>query len=141
MVVRRPMYTLERDVHDDPAFVEVASRLITGAVCAEDVDRFVIVKIDNWFGSRWLGFRYKVLGAAGVREWNSAAPELVPPFIPGRVVSQQAFPLLEDAERTSRVHSFRHSAANRHNKLSNLVSGTALFWWSGLSASNARGSV
>lgn len=135
------MYSLERDLNDDPAFLGVVARLITGTVRTESVRRFVVIKIDNWFGSNWLGFRYKILGAAGAHEWDTANPELVPPFIPKRIVKQHTFELPGDSQEIRRVHRYQPSEHNRRNRLEKLVPGTALFWWSGGSALNGRGSV
>ena len=53
--------------NDSAQFINIASRLITSVAASNDWPWIYAVHVDNWFGSRWLGFQGKILGAAGVR--------------------------------------------------------------------------
>jgi hypothetical protein len=51
---------------------------MVGAEEAINTKQTYVVKIDNWFGKRWLGFSGKALGALGVRKKKLT----LPPFHP-----------------------------------------------------------
>lgn len=64
------------------------SEVIAGLIAATEPQQFVVTRIDNWFGPKWLGFKYKLLGAFGVRaivNLDKSWPLRVPPFHPHRV--------------------------------------------------------
>lgn len=133
---------VERD--DDELFVSAAEAVINGVVQTHRVRDVIAVKVDNWFGSKWLGFSHKTLGAAAVHRREDLP---VPPFVPSRVESERRFtrdsdaaPFAETALDQS-VHLQQRSPENISRRLSRVFPQTALFWWSGRSASNARGSL
>ena len=71
---------------------------------------------------------------------------VVPPFVPGRIVSETVFTLGESGEYvegppTKPIHIEQTSGANAARKLSRLLPSAAIFWWSGKSAANGRGSL
>src|SRR5262249_54069328 len=91
----------------------------------------------NWFGKRWLGFSGKALGALGVRKKKLT----LPPFNPSRVVSQRRF--IESgtpAGRRKQLHVWQRSGENLQRYTEVVLQGAHAFWYSGRSASNARGS-
>lgn len=75
------------DVTDDAGYLDWVEATVVGVEEAIKTDQTYVVKIDNWFRKRWLGFSGKVLGALGVAK----AKLTLPPFIPSRVVSQRRF--------------------------------------------------
>ena len=77
--------TPEQD--DAPDFVFAVERLTEGLLLRDKPRSIILIKIDNWFGSRWLAFSGKVMGAFGFRS-NTLT---VPPFVPNRVISQGRF--------------------------------------------------
>src|SRR3982751_3555160 len=87
------MLELEANTADDPAFLDLASRLIAGAALANGLNTVVAVHINHWFGERWLGFCGKLLGAAGVRSRRLDGELTPPPFHPHRVLSVHAYRL------------------------------------------------
>ena len=102
-----------------------------------------VVRIDNWFGKRWLGFAGKLLGALGV-----GFPEdlVVPPFVPNRVVEQACYELSAGGEYVpvgsgTPIHIDQRSSDNLRRKVSTLFPDAALIWFSSRSRSNARGTV
>ena len=87
-----------RPDQDDAAdFIAEVQGLVDGLLRHYAPRTVVLIKIDNFFGSRWLRFSGKALGALGV--WKKRLN--VPPFVPNRVVSQLTFagPLYDEAVR------------------------------------------
>lgn len=94
MVTRRkvPERWTRHDDKDDPAFTKFVDGLT--AMFAAQVKTVFLVRVDNWFGPKWLGFQARVSGAFGVRAQNAATqsgPAVIPPFKPSRIVSERRF--------------------------------------------------
>ena len=128
---------------DDPEFVKLVSRLISGAVAIHQVPGVRVYMIDNWFDHKWLGFSGKALGAIGV--W--ANPETIPPFVSNRVVQQwryehdelgDGYHLIDNGRD---IHRQGSSAANLQRRVRQIVPASALFWFSGNTSVNGRGSL
>ena len=50
----------ETEALDDPEFLSWVERIIAGVEARFETDQCYVVKIDNWFGQRWLGFWARV---------------------------------------------------------------------------------
>src|SRR5260370_2493136 len=79
---------------DAQDFIRHVEQVVNGVVRRYSPETLVLIKINNWFGSKWLGFFCKALGALGV--WNKPRNEpadniRIPPFLPSRVLSQRSF--------------------------------------------------
>jgi hypothetical protein len=140
------MVELLPDIDDDDAFVQLVARLLDGIIGLHRPIAYFVVKVDNWFGPKWLGFNCKILGVAGARTQNPQAPTLVPPFTPNRIVTEASFVMGSDERYfglagSVQLHQFQTSERNSRRKLSAVAPDAALFWWSGRSAANARGNV
>ncbi len=72
---------------DDSEFLDFVDATVVGVEEAINTKQTYVVKIDNWFGKRWLGFSGKALGALGVRITKLTLPA----FTPSRVLSQRRF--------------------------------------------------
>jgi hypothetical protein len=89
----------------------------------------ILVRIDNWFGERWLGFAGKLVGAAGVRYANRL---VVPPFVPSRVVEQRCYRFKDDENQHARqecvapLHVSQTSQANFRRFVDTLFPESAL---------------
>jgi hypothetical protein len=137
------MRYLDQDGRDDPEFLAVIDALVSGAVTRFRPPRFYAVKINNWFGQRWLRFSGKALGAIAV--WRNHLT--LPPFIPSRVVAERLFTL--DAPRRGYrraksaiwLHRYQRSGENLNKRVARVVPGDAIFWYSGNSLANGRGSL
>jgi hypothetical protein len=97
------------DIDDSLEFIALVEQLCLGVVFRFNPKQFVVIKIDNWFGSKWLGFSGKVLGAMG--SWNKPqdhpATEIrIPPFVPNRVVSERWFsaPSYDEVPSDKSIH-------------------------------------
>jgi len=127
----------ELEVTDDPQFLDWVEAVVIAVEETFQTDLAFVVKIDNWFGKRWLGFSGKSLSAFGIRKKKLT----LPPFIPSRVVSQRRF--WEDGTDPGshrRLHRWQPSGENLQRYTEIVLQGAHAFWYSGRSASNDRGS-
>ncbi len=138
-----PTIILHSTPSDDSAFIDIDSRLITATAAAHELPVIYAVHIDNWFGARWLGFRGKLLGIAGVKSKTLKRSLIVPPFHPNRVLSARGHRLRDDglyadAEDVTSLHPHITSGAN----LSRNIRGNIVHaWYSGNTISSRKGVV
>lgn len=122
---------------DDPQFLDWVESVVAGIQEKFDTDQTYVVKIDNWFGKRWLGFSGKALGAIGVRKSKLT----LPPFVPSRVVSQRRFwQSGRRLEPRKQLHAWQRSGENLQRYVEVVVHRSNVFWYSGGSARNDRAS-
>jgi hypothetical protein len=131
------------DERDDIEFVHQLRLIVAGVLLAFQPREVYLVKIDNWFGDRWLGFSHKLMGAAGVHYRHTLR---VPPFVPARVVYERHFRRVEDGEYVaagtmSQLHVEQSSEANARRLMSAVCANAAVFWWSGETRANQRGAL
>ena len=132
---------------DAPDFVALVEQALNGIVCRYAPSTVILIKIDNWFGARWLGFAGKFLGLAGVtlkaRDKARAASIRIPPFVPERVVSQRRFvaPAFKEVDPGEPVHKHVPSRTALRRKASVEAPGETIIWYSGNSKANGRGSL
>ena len=131
---------------DATEFVEQIGCAVNGLLSRYLPATLVVVKIDNWFGKRWLGFCGKFLGVAGVTLKTHSTPPKhirIPPFVPERVVSQHRFtaPSYDEIEPGELVHRQMPSRDALRREAAFAAPGTALVWYSGNSEANGRGSL
>lgn len=127
------MIELEANSTDDPAFLHLAGRLISGAALSNGLSTIVATHIDHWFGKRWLGFSGKLLGSAGVRSRRLDCNHSPPPFHPHRVMSTRKYALGEEQSfefygENSELHEYRRSEDNIYRTL---VRKRLYTWYSG----------
>lgn len=131
---------------DSPEFVSLVDRALDGIIRRYSPSTVVLIKIDNWFGSRWLGFKGKFIGSAGVTQNVVEYPAkdvAIPPFVPERVVSQRQFvsPSNEEIDAGTPIHKHVPSRLALRRRASSEAPGEALIWYSGNSKTNGRGSL
>jgi hypothetical protein len=137
------MLELEANANDDPAFLHLAGRLITGAARAYTFSTLVIVHINHWFGARWLGFCGKLLGAASVRSRRLTGPLTPPPFHPHRIHSVREYRLTEAQTYEYQgdvrwLHGYWPSQANIYRTFPR---NRLYAWYSGHTAESDKGVV
>lgn len=129
-----PDLTIDRE--DDIGFIHSIRPLIFGAVTASAAREVYVVKIDTWFGPKWLGFSHKVLGALAI--WQSRLR--LPPFVPSRVRSESYRSITHHgSSRTQPLHVKQTSSENHGRTVDAVCPHAALFWWSGSTLPNGRG--
>lgn len=137
------MLALDIDEHDDIGFVHHVRPIIEGVLRVVGPPELYIVKVDNWFGDKWLGFSNKLVGAVGVQ---NRATLRVPPFVPARVVSQRFLRRdsngqYVDENTTLKLHIEQTSEDNAKRLMSAVCPNAAVFWWSGNTRTNQRGAL
>lgn len=79
------------DVPDEddaaPEFASVRDDLLRGMLATVQPAQVYLVKVDQWFGGKWLGFSCKRLGAYGL--WADRLT--LPPFHPNRIACQRHY--------------------------------------------------
>lgn len=128
---------------DDVGFVEPVRAIIRGVLRMVEPDELYLVKIDSWFGDKWLGFSNKLMGAAGIQHRVTLR---VPPFVPARVVSERFLRHTSkgdyiEANTTVRLHVEQASEENARRLMSVVCPKAAVFWWSGCTRANQRGAL
>jgi hypothetical protein len=115
-------------------------------VCAKGLLRlvrpaeFILVRINNWFGPKWLPFSAPTNDPdAGILAKNLSLPL----FVPNRVIEQRNFraPEYEELAGEPSVHIPTRTSYARQHLMSDLLPSTAILWFSGNSRVNGRGSV
>jgi hypothetical protein len=132
---------------DAPEFVEIVESAVSGILHRYAPVSLDLIKIDNWFGRRWLYFSGKALGALGV--WNvptDRRPEnllRIPPFVPERVVSQRRFagPQYREIDPGKPLHRHVSSSVALERRAAEIEPETVLVWYSGNSKANGRGAL
>jgi hypothetical protein len=111
---------------DAARFLDWVQATVVGVEAAINTDQSYVVKIDNWFGKRWLGFSGKALGGLGVRKEKLT----LPPFIPSRVVSQRRFyEGAPPAGRSKQLHVWQRSGENLQRYTDVVLQGAHAFWY------------
>ncbi len=136
------MIRIERDIYDDHKFIDLIEAFVNRSANDRSPCEIYLVKIDHWFDVKWRGFQGKLLGAAGLRSFETLR---IPPFIPDRVLEQRYFERGNGiyAEGTApQLHFYQSSSDNLTRKSLVATSEPRLFvWYSGGTAVSLRGSV
>lgn len=128
---------------DSVHFLSEVDHVIRGVVGMYTPPRFMVFRIDNWFGDKWLRFAGKAMGALGI--WHDTRAT-IPPFVQNRISAQAFF----DRSNVNQyvhggvgpnIHNIGPSRHNFGNRAPVTAPGTSLFWFSGNSKSNGRGSI
>jgi hypothetical protein len=99
--------------------------------------KLILIEVDSWFGSKWLGFSGKIMGRLGV--WTE--PLSVPPFVPARIFSQRRLisPDYTETDAGDPVHITVSSSVGKSGKLTEIEPRAAVVWYSGDSLTSQRG--
>lgn len=134
------------EIDDAPDFVRKVEQVMNGIIRLHAPKTLVLIKIDNYFGSKWLGFSGKVLGALGT--WNNpsyhpAKRVRIPPFVPNRVVSQRRFsgPAYREIDSGQPIHQRIRGGKALGRMAAAESPQSALIWYSGESEATGRGAM
>ena len=128
---------------DDVEFLRKVEIIIRGICTLYKPIEVRIFRIDNWFDSKWLKFAGKVLGAVGI--WDNKRV-VIPPFVQNRITAQSHFQITPNNQYTylgegPNIHTDGPSEENLQNLAKRVAPNSALFWYSGNTLSNGRGSI
>jgi hypothetical protein len=87
---------------DSDEFMGKARALALGVARDYEPARLYVIRIDNWFGPKWMHFAGKFTAGKGAAIGVHMTRLHVPPFVPSRVVGQRVF-VAPDYEETAAV--------------------------------------
>jgi hypothetical protein len=128
---------------DSAEFVARARALAIGVARDRQPARLYLIRIDNWFGPRWMHFAGKVtVGkhfAAGIHKTRLH----VPPFVPHRVVAERVFagPEYEETVVAPPLHIECPSKQALTRRIADIDKDAAFLWFSGTSEEQKRGAA
>jgi len=124
---------------DASSYVRAVEQIINATIQKNKSEELMVVKIDNWFGSRWLDFSGKIMGLAGVCKQRRT----VPPFVPARVISQRRFSMStrQEVSAGEPLHIGVTGGKSLTRYLDLIEPRASLVWYWGRTAENKRGSV
>jgi hypothetical protein len=128
---------------DSAEFMERVRALAIGVGRDYEPARLYVIRIDNWFGPRWMKFAGKFTAgkhfAIGVHKRRLH----VPPFVPQRVVAQGVFVGLGYEETVARppLHIECPSSKALVRRIEDIDKDAAFIWFGGESEAQGRGAV
>jgi hypothetical protein len=128
---------------DSAEFMGKVRTLVIGVARDYEPARLYVIRIDNWFGPRWMKFAGKFTAgkhfAIGVHKRRSH----VPPFVPQRVVVQAVFvgPGYEEMVARPPLHIECPSSKALVRRIEDIDKDAAFIWFGGESEAQGRGAV
>jgi hypothetical protein len=128
---------------DAAEFMRKARTLAIGVARDYEPMRLYVIRIDNWFGPKWMHFAGKFTAgkhfAIGVHKTRLH----VPPFIPHRMVAQSVFvgPDYEDTVAAAPLHIECPSKQALSRRIEDIDKAAVFVWFSAGSEAQKRGSV
>ncbi len=137
---------------DAPEFIEMVNSIMGLLVFQYTIQEVVFVKIKNWFDHKWLNYSGKSVvpfHSGGILESGTALREewreqvTIPPFHPKRIIYSKFFQKQPtgNPQIERKLHRFRSSNDNLHNRVEAYTQDGLLVWFSSHSAVNRRGSL
>ncbi|MGA2887981.1 MAG: hypothetical protein ABSE51_08005 [Terracidiphilus sp.] len=132
--------TLEGDSAD---FMRKARGIAIGVAQDYEPKRLYVIRIDNWFGPKWMHFAGKFTAGKGAAIGVHKTRLHVPPFVPSRVVGQRIFvgPDYEETVAAASLHIECPSKQALTRRIADIDKDAAFVWFSGESEAKKRGSV
>jgi hypothetical protein len=133
---------------DSGEFIEKARGIAIGVARDYEPARLYVVRIDNWFGPKWMHFAGKfTVGGAGRLHAASIGIHKsrlhVPPFVPDRVLAERVFsgPDFERTVAAEALHIECPSKLALRRRIADVDKEAAFVWFSGESETQGRGAV
>ncbi|MBS1802052.1 MAG: hypothetical protein JST28_01735 [Acidobacteria bacterium] len=134
---------------DSAEFIVKARALAVGVAKNFEPARLYVIRIDNWFGPKWMHFAGKFTAGKRLRGLPTAAIGVhktrlhVPPFVPSRVVEQVVFagPKYEETLPAKPLHIECPSKQALSRRIEDVDEGAAFVWISGNSEAQKRGAM
>jgi len=131
---------------DSAEFIEKARAIAIGVAQEYEPARLYVIRIDNWFGPKWMHFagkftagKTKSVAAIGVHKSRLH----VPPFVPHRVVAERVFvgPDFEETVAAAPLHIEIPSKIALTRRIEDIDMDAVFVWFRGESEAQKRGSV
>jgi hypothetical protein len=128
---------------DSTEFMEKVRALAIGVAYDREPARLYVIRIDNWFGPKWMHFAGKFTAGKGAAIGVHKTRLHVPPLVPNRVVAERVFvePDYEVAVVTPPLHIECPSKQALLRQIADIDKNAAFLWFSGESEAQKRGSV
>jgi hypothetical protein len=134
---------------DSAEFIAKARALAIGVARNYEPAHLYVIRIDNWFGPKWMHFAGKFTAGERPRGFPTASIGVhktrlhVPPFVPSRVVGQRVFvgPDYEETVAAAPLHIECQSQQALSRRIVDIDKDAAFLWFSGESEAQKRGSV
>jgi hypothetical protein len=135
--------TTKNEIHincsedENPNFIKIVEEITNELIIKHDVTELSLVKIKNWFDSKWLNYSGKGL----IAEWKEKIT--VPPFNPNRVLSEILFKLKDHNNKAlgKPLHILQSSSNNLNNRIINKSSNAIYVWYSSNTEMNQKGCI
>jgi hypothetical protein len=128
---------------DSAVFIEKARTIAIGVAQEYETARLYVIRIDNWFGPKWMHFAGKFTAGKGAAIGVHKSPLHVPPFVPHRVVGERVFagPDYEKTVAAAPLHIEIPSKLALQRRIEDIDKDAAFLWFSGESEAQKRGAV
>ena len=128
---------------DSAEFMKKVRALVAGVARDFEPSRLYIVRIDNWFGPKWMHFAGKFTAGKGFAIGVHKTTLHVPPFVPHRVVAERVFagPFFKEGIIRPPLHIECTSELALTRRIVDVDRDAAFAWFSGESEVQRRGSI
>jgi len=128
---------------DSVEFVEKVRALAVGLARDYEPSRLYVIRIDNWFGPKWMHFAGKFTAGKGFAIGAHKSRLHVPPFVPHRVVAERVFvgPEYDETVVASPLHIDCPSKQALTRRIEDVDKDAVFVWFSGVSEAQRRGAV
>ena len=128
---------------DSAEFMKKAQALVVGVARDYEPARLYVIRIDNWFGPKWMHFVGKVSVGKHFYAGIHKVTLHVPPFVPHRVVAERVFagPNYDETVARSPLHIECASMLALTRRIADIDRDAAFVWFSSESEVQKRGSI
>jgi len=128
---------------DSAEFMKKVQALVVGVARDYEPARLYVIRIDNWFGPKWVHFAGKVSVGKHFYAGIHKVTLHVPPFVPHRVVAERVFagPNYDETVARPPLHIECASMLALSRRIADVDKEAAFVWFSGQSEVQKRGSI
>ncbi len=128
---------------DSAEFMKKVQALVVGVARDYMPARLYVIRIDNWFGPKWMRFAGKLSVGKHFYAGIHKVTLHVPPFVPHRVVAERVFagPNYDETVARPPLHIECASMLALTRRIADVDKEAAFIWFSGQSEVQKRGSI
>jgi hypothetical protein len=128
---------------DSAEFMKKVKALVVGVALDYIPARLYVIRIDNWFGPKWMHFAGKISVGKHFYAGIHKITLHVPPFVPHRVVAERVFagPDYDETVARQPLHIECASMLALTRRIADVDKEAAFVWFSGQSEVQKRGSI
>jgi len=128
---------------DSAEFMKKLRALVVGIARDYEPVRLYVIRIDNWFGPKWMHFAGKISVGKHFYAGIHKVALHVPPFVPHRVVAERIFagPDYDETVARQPLHIECTSMMALTRRIADVDKDAAFVWFGGQSEVQKRGSM